>query len=99
MLDAYRKEGLFDKYFSQLEYAAFYNQVLTSITRVNQADWRSDVQDKLVEDFVSKFPDYLSNPYLGRMPFKYKLIHYLIRKRLYFALHCLMKANDKLKGK
>lgn len=99
MLNAYRREGLFDKYKTQLEYSAFYNQVLTSITRVNLADWRSEIQDKLLDDFIKKFPEYLSNPYLEKMPSKYKLIHLLIRKRLYLPLHLIMKLNDKIKGK
>ncbi|MBQ3211179.1 MAG: glycosyltransferase family 2 protein [Oscillospiraceae bacterium] len=99
MLDAYRREGLYEKYRVQLEYSAFYNQVLTSVTRVNLADWKSDVQDKLIEDYIGKFPEYLHNPYLDKMPPKYRLIHFLIRHRLRFSLHCMMKLNDRIKGK
>jgi len=99
MLNAYKSEGLYEKYKKQLEYSAFYNQVLTSITRVNLADWKSDVQDKLMEDYLGKFPDYLENPYLNEMPPKYKLIHFLIRKKLRLPLHLMMRLNDKVKGK
>jgi len=99
MLDAYRREGLYEKYKTQLEYSAFYNQVLTSVTRVNLADWKSDIQDKLIEDYIAKFPNYLENPYLNQMPAKYKLIHFLIRKKLSLLLHITMKLNDKIKGK
>lgn len=99
MLNAYRHEGIYEKYKTQLEYSAFYNQVLTSITRVNQADPKSSVQDKLYADYLAKFPDYLKNPYLKTMPSKYKLIHFLIRMRLHYPLNLLMKLNDKIKGK
>ena len=99
MLDAYRREGLFEKYKDELEYSAFYNQVLTSITRVNLADWKSDIQDKLVEDFTAKFPDYEKNPYLKTLPGKYKLIHFLIKKKMRLALNLLMKANNIAKRK
>lgn len=99
MLNAYRAEGLFDKYRAQLEYSAFYNQVLTSTTRVNLADWRSDVQDALCEDYLKKFPDYLENPYIKGMSKKYRLIHFLIRHKLRLCLHAVMSLNNKIKGK
>ena len=99
MLDAYRGAGLFEKYRAQLEYAAFYNQVLTSCTRVNLADWHSDVQDKLYADFLYKFPDYRENRYVREMCAKYKLIHFFIRHRLRLCLHAVMSANNVIKGK
>lgn len=99
MLDAYRNEGVFEKYAAELEYSAFYNQVLTSVTRVNLADPKSDVQDKLVENYIGKFPNYLSNPYLKTLPAKYKLIHFLIRSKMRIPLNMLMKLNNRVKGK
>lgn len=99
MLDAYRAAGLFEKYRAQLEYAAFYNQVLTSCTRVNLADWRSDVPDKLYADFLTKFPDYRENRYIKEMSTKYRLIHFFIRHRLRLCLHIVMSANNIVKGK
>lgn len=99
MLDAYRAEGLFEKYKDQLEYAAFYNQVLTSCTRVNLADRKSDVQDRLFADFVGKFPNYLENRYVRHMSKKYKLIHFFLRHRMKLCLHIVMKANNIIKGK
>lgn len=99
MLSAYRAEGLYEKYRLQLEYSAFYNQVLTSTTRVNLADWRSDVQDKLYSDYLEKFPNYLENPYIIGMSRKYKLIHFFIRHKLRLCLHTVMRLNNIVKGK
>ena len=99
MLEAYRAAGLYEKYHTQLEYAAFYNQVLTSCTRVNLANWHSDVQDALYADFLSKFPAYQENRYIKDMSAKYKLIHFLIRHRLRACLHIVMSANNIIKGK
>ena len=99
MLEAYRAAGLFEKYHAQLEYAAFYNQVLTSCTRVNLADPNSNVQDELYADFVGKFPDYRENCYIKEMGAKYKLIHFFIRRRLRMCLHMVMSANNTIKGK
>lgn len=99
MLDAYRQEGVFEKYEAELEYSAFYNQVLTSVTRVNLADHKSDVQAKLVKDYIEKFPNYQKNPYLAKLPPKYKLIHFLIKNRLTLPLNLLMKLNNRVKRK
>lgn len=99
MLDAYRGAGLFEKYREQLEYAAFYNQVLTSCTRVNLADWKSAVQDELYADFIKKFPDYRENRYVKAMCAKYRLLHFFIRHRMRLCLHAVMRANNIIKGK
>lgn len=99
MLDAFRNAGLYEKYFSQLEYSAFYNQVITSIARVNLADRKSDVQNRLFEDFKSKFPDYLRNSYVRNMGMKYKLIHFCIRTKNYLLLNIIMNMNNIIKGK
>ena len=99
MLDAYRGAGLFEKYREQLEYAAFYNQVLTSCTRVNLADWKRAVQDELYTDFIKKFPDYRENRYVMAMCAKYRLLHFFIRHRMRLCLHAVMRANNIIKGK
>lgn len=99
MLEAFRDAGLFEKYHAQLEYAALYNQVITSIPRVNLIDRTSEVQIKLFEDFKNKFPDYGNNPYVKTMSRKYKLILSLIEKKMFLLLHIVMTANNKIKGK
>lgn len=99
MLDAFRQEGLFDKYKEQLEYAAFYHQVITSCVRVNLADWKSDVQDTLYADFLAKFPNYAENRYVMGMSKKYKLIHFFICHRMRISLYAVMKVNNWVKGK
>lgn len=99
MLDAFREAGLYDRYRPQLEYAAFYNQVLTTCTRVNLADPKSEVQELVYADYLKKFPDYLKNPYLAKMPAKHRLIHFLIRARLRLPLHALMTLNNIVRGK
>ena len=99
MLDAFREAGLYDRYVSQLEFAAFHHEVITSIVRVNLADRKSDVQDTLFEDYKKKFPEYLKNPYVRNMSRKYKLIHFCIRTKNYLLLNLIMNANNIIKGK
>lgn len=99
MLDAFRSAGLYEQYSSQLEFAAFHHEVITSIARVNLADRKSDVQNKLFEDYKRKFPDYLKNPYVKNMSNKYKLIHFCIRTKNYLLLNIIMNANNIIKGK
>lgn len=99
MLDAYKGVGLYEEYFEQLEYAAFYHQVIAASTRVNLADMKSDVQDTLYSDFITKFPNYTENRYVKGMSKKYKLLHFLIRHRMRFCLNAVMKLNNFIKGK
>jgi len=99
MIGAFKDAGQYGKYFSQLEFSAFHHEVITSIARVNLADRKSNVQDKLFEDYKSKFPDYLKNPYVKKMSVKYKLIHFCICTKNYLLLNIIMNANDKIKGK
>ena len=99
MLDAFRAAGLYDRYSSPLEFAAFHHEVITSIVRVNLADRKSNVQKKLFEDYKQKFPDYLQNPYIKKMSGKYKLIHFCIRTGNTLLLNIIMKANNRIKGK
>ena len=82
-----------------LEYMAFHHEFLTASVRVNLADWRSDVQDKLREDFLGKFPRYASNPYVRTMSRKHKLLTTLLMHRQYLAVHIIMKLNNRLKAK
>lgn len=99
VLDDYKALGLYEKYLPQLEYMVFYNQLLTSSTRVNLVDRNSPVQDRLLEDFQAKFPHYRENRYIREMPGKYKLLLSLIERRQHLALNQVMRLNDRVKGK
>lgn len=98
-LDYYKLRGSYEKYFPHLEYMAFYNQLLTATTRVNLLDRRSDVQEKLWQDFIAKFPNYRENPYIRAIPAKYKLLLHFIERRQYLALNLVMRLNNLVKGK
>lgn len=99
VLDHYRRIGLYERYTPQLEFMAFYHELLTSSTRVNLIDARSPVQDELLRDFLGKFPRFEENPYVRSMPAKHKLLLRLILRRRRLTLHALMRLNDRLKGK
>jgi len=99
ILEHYRKAGSYEKYAPELEYMAFYNQYLTSCTRVNLAQWNSPVQAQLIENYCSKFPDYKENKYFSQMPRKYKLLERFLSKHNWLMVHLIMKANSLLKNK
>ena len=82
-----------------LEYMAFHHEFLTASVRVNLADRHSGAQDKLREDFLGKFPNYASNPYVRTMSRKHKLLTTLLMHRQYLAVHIIMKLNNRLKVK
>ncbi|MBQ7896411.1 MAG: glycosyltransferase family 2 protein [Oscillospiraceae bacterium] len=98
-LDYYRENGLFDKYHDQLEYMTIYHQLITSTTRVNLIDWKSDIQRELYDDFVRKFPNYKANPYVKAMPAKLKLLLFYIEHKMYYAFNLTMRLNEAIKNK
>ena len=98
-LDYYKARGLYEKYRPELEYMAFYHQLLTSSTRVNLIDRHSEIQDELLLNFREKFPRYRENPYIQAIPRKYKLLLFLIERRQHLALNLVMRFNNAARGK
>lgn len=93
----YTEQGLFEKYHEQLEYFCFYNILIAATVRVNLIDPKSEIQDRLLEYFLQRFPDYRKNRYVRTAPKKFRLLDYLITHRMRGAVHLLMSANDKLR--
>ena len=83
----------------ELEYMMLYNEVITSIDRVNLIDKKSNVQDKLLDWYLEHFPNYTENIYFKAMPVKLKAIYSLIIKRNWNMLNSLLRANNLIKGK
>ncbi len=99
LIDFYKSLGMYEHLKDVLEYLAFHSQFLTSSVRANLADWKSPVQGELARDFLEKFPDYKSNPYVGSMSRQHKLLSFLLVHRMYLGVHILMKLNNRLKNK
>ena len=95
----YKDKGFYSRYSEELEYAVFYNELLTSIDRVNLIDRKSPVQDQLLDYYLENYPDYQNNRYFKTMPLKLKLIYQLIIRRRWLALNILLRANNLIKGK
>lgn len=95
LLSYYRERGL---YSEELEYCIFYNELLTSVDRVNLIDKKSDVQEKLINWFEETFPEFKEkNSYYKKMPAKYKLLSALIFGRKFAMLHEILKLNEAVK--
>lgn len=99
VVDFYRGKGLYDRLKNELEYLAFHSQFLTSSVRANLADWRSPVQEELMQDFLKKYPDFKENPYVRSMSRGHKLLSFLLLHRMRLSVHLIMKCNNLIKGK
>jgi len=99
LIGFFRANGHYEQFKDQLEYVAFYNQFLTSSTRVNLADRTSPVQDELMEDFLRKFPDFQQNPYVRTMGLQHKLLTFLLLRKCRLCVNWLMRLNNALKHK
>ena len=98
-LTDFQQQGQYEAYRLQLEYMCVYHELLTSGTRVNGIDPQSPVQDRLLEDFLRRFPDYRKNPYVQKMSLKYKFLIRLITGKHRKTLYAVMRLNDLVKGK
>ena len=98
-LTDFQQQGQYERYREQLEYMCTYHELLTTSTRVNGIDPKSPVQDRLLEDFLRRFPNFESNPYVRKMSLKYRFLIRLIIGRHRTALHAVMGLNDLVKGK
>lgn len=99
LMDFYKGQGRYEQLKDVLEYLAFHCAFLTSSVRANLADWKSPVQEELMQDFLQKFPDYRQNPYVQTMSRQHKLLDHLLRRRMRLCVHILMTLNNWIKDK
>lgn len=99
LIDFYKGQGRYEQLKDVLEYLAFHCVFLTSSVRANLADWKSPVQEELMQDFLGKFPGYRDNPYVKSMSRQHKLLDHLLRRRMRLCVHILMKLNNWIKDK
>jgi len=95
----YHAHGRWEELKDVLVYLAFHNEFLTGSVRVNLADWKSDVQETLLRDFLQKVPDWQENRYIRAIPFKHRLLTWLLMHRMRLCVHILMKLNNLAKDK
>lgn len=95
----YKEQGRYEQLKGVLEYLTFHCVFLTTSVRANLADWKSPVQEELMQDFLTKFPDYRENPYVKAMRRQHKLLDQLLRRRMRLSVHVLMKLNNWIKDK
>ena len=98
-LEAFRRAGQYERFASALEAMAVRHQLLFATTRVNSADKSSPLQRELKADLEAKFPRWRENPWLSRFSAQHRLLLKLIGGEHYGAVHALMAANDRIKGK
>ena len=89
-LEFYKENGLYEKYFDELEYvAAFHLYYLTSI-RVMRIDTKHKLLRIFREYMNENFPNFKGNKYLGK---KEKIIISLLSKKLYFVINLIFKVK------
>lgn len=99
VLNYYKEHNVYEKYRPQLLYMCAYNELITSTTRVNLSDPKSQIQDQLLNWFLQNFPDYAENEYIKSMPAKLKLLLNLTVNKRRKSINHIMKLNNFLKKK
>lgn len=81
LLQYFKKEGMHDKFETELEFLAVYHLLFFAVVQVNKIDSGSIVQKKLREYVTEKFPCYKKNVYYQlKFSKKEKMILHLIGK-------------------
>lgn len=99
LISFYKRQGRWEELKDILEYLAFHSQFLTASVRVCLADHKSKVLDQLMDNFIEKFPDFQSNPYVQKIGGNHRLLTKLLLKKNRLAVRLLMTANSLLKNK
>ena len=88
LLDWYRENGLFERYYNELSRLAVDHVLLAASVRVLRVDPESEL--------LGRFQDYLDNPLLAQLSRSHKLILRLLRQRKYRTVRALFAVKDKL---
>lgn len=98
VIDFYRKNNAFEKYYSSLEFmTAFHLMTLCSMRVAGTSP-----KNHLLKDFRNytkeTFPDFMQNAFIkSNMSPKHKLILKLSEKKLYFAIYIIVRIYSKIK--
>ena len=99
VLDFYREHNADVRYGSELEYKFFYEELLASVTRVNRLDAKSPVQAQLRDDYLRRFPNWRSNPYVRSAPASLRILAEAVVHGNWHAVRTMTVLNNKRKGR
>ena len=95
----YRDQGAWETCLPELTYKFWYEELLASVTRVNRIDPKSEVQARLRDDYLKRFPNWRENPYVRRAPLRLRLLAAVICRGDWRAVRLLTDLNNKRKGR
>lgn len=93
----YQEQGLYKKYYNELEYLTVYQILFFYVIHINKENDKSEVQHQLTDYVIKKFPKYFKNPYY-RVCFgkKERLILFFIRKSQFKLLRKCFDIKKKI---
>ena len=94
LLGWYRREGLFETYYTQLERLCIDHVFLAASVRVLRIDPKSDLLRELREYVEKNFPNYSKNSLLAGLPPAKRLAYRLLRMKAFGLLRLLFRLKD-----
>ena len=88
-----REAGVYELYKSELEFLSIDHQLISTTVRVNLIDRKSPLQDQLISDHFSKFPDSQKNPYIPMLGRNRRVVMFLCTHRMFMLLNLVMRLN------
>lgn len=95
---SYMKEkGLYDRYYSEIEYTAIENILISGVTRIIRAKGnrkiKKEIINKLIKYMNNNFENYKRNSYLKNLTRNRKYIYKLINLKQYWLISLIFKIN------
>lgn len=91
ILEYYKEQGLYVKFYQELEYLGIYHILIAAAGRTIRGDSKSQFAKQFMEYMDYHFPNWEQNIYIKELSKANRLKLWLLRKKYYRILHVLYK--------
>lgn len=95
----YKANGWYEKYKQELDFLALKHILLAASVRVTLGDPDCPLLDTLLDSFLTRYPDYASNPYIPTLSGRERLVLHMLLKKQRKALRAMFRVNNAIRGK
>lgn len=95
VLDFYKQNNVFEKYYENLEYLTVLNVLVLATNRVASTNPKHPLLEQFYEYTVNNFPNFKTNAKLGEcLSFRRKAIYFFAKHKMHRSLYWLNKLNN-----
>jgi len=98
IIDYYKSNGLFEKYYNELEYLAILNIYTSASTRVATVDASNHLLSLFKSFLLEYFPNYRQSVYIQDLNIRHNVLFLLIERGHYRAVRLLSLLRNRLES-